>query len=133
MKTKLIGLIVIALAVLAAAAADSFRVLVFSKTLLYRHASITNGTKALEQLGGENHFAVDATENSTAFTTTNLARYRVVVFLSTSGDVFNDEQQNAFKSWLQNGGGFVAIHAGIAGKVATEGTWPWYSDLCCTE
>src|SRR6266545_5877813 len=69
----------------------SFSLLVFSKTLLYRHASITNGIAAIKRLGAENAFKVDATEDSAQFTATNLARYKVIVFLSTSGDVLNEE------------------------------------------
>src|ERR1044071_1668592 len=111
----------------------SFNLLVFSKTLLYRHASITNGIAAIEKLGKENHFTVDATEDSAQFTTSNLDRYKVVVFLSTSGDVLNEEQQGAFQSWLRGGGGFVAVHAAVAGKVATAGSWPWYAQLTCAE
>jgi len=111
----------------------SFNVLVFSKTLLYRHASIINGIAAIRKLGAENGFSVDATENSSVFTATNLARYRAVVFLSTSGDILNDEQQVAFQNYLTSGGGLAAVHAAIAGGVATEGGWGWYGQLCCTE
>jgi type 1 glutamine amidotransferase len=111
----------------------SFSLLVFSKTLLYRHASITNGIAAIKKLGAENHFKVDATEDSARFTTSNLANYKVIVFLSTSGDILNEEQQRAFQSWLRGGGGFVGVHAAVAGKVATEGEWPWYVELLCTE
>jgi cytochrome c len=108
-----------------------FRGLVFSKTLMFRHASITNGIAAIKQLGAENRFAVDATEDASVFTATNLARYRVVVFLSTSGDILNEEQQAAFKAFVEQGGGLAAIHAAVAGDVATEGTWPWYGDTLC--
>lgn len=114
-------------------AQDLFRALVFSKTLMYRHASITNGIAMLKKLGLENKFAVDASEDSSVFTAENLKRYQVVVFLSTSGDILNDQQQSAFKDYLEGGGGLVGIHAAAAGKVATEGTWPWYVELCCTE
>lgn len=117
----------------AKAAEHGFSVLVFSKTLMFRHASITNGIQALKQLGLENRFVVSATEDSAVFTPTNLSRYQAVIFLSTSGDVLSDVQQNAFKSYLENGGGFVGIHAAIAGKVATEGAWPWFVDVMCTE
>lgn len=117
----------------AAEPAPAFRVLVFSKTLMYRHASITNGIAAIKKLGTENSFSVDATEDSSAFTPQNLARYKTVVFLSTSGDVLNDAQQEAFKSYLLQGGGLVGVHAAVAGKVATEGTWPWYVETFCTE
>ena len=112
---------------------SSFNLLVFSKTLLYRHASITNGIAAIQKLGTKHHFRVDATEDAAQFTTTNLAKYKVIVFLSTSGDILNEEQQAAFQTWLRSGGGFVGIHAAIAGKVATAGSWPWYAKLLCTE
>ena len=112
---------------------SDFSLLVFSRTLLYRHASITNGIAAIKKLGAENDFKVDATEDSAQFTPTNLAKYKVIVFLSTSGDVLNEEQQSAFQNWLRGGGGFVGIHAAVAGKVATEGSWPWYTELFCTE
>jgi len=69
------------------------RVLVFSKTAAFRHSSIPNGIAAIRKLGLENGFVVDATEDATAFTQKNLARYAAVVFLSTTGDVLNPAQQ----------------------------------------
>ncbi len=110
-----------------------FRVLVFSKTTLYRHASITNGVAAIRELGSEHGFAVDATEDSGVFTVENLRRYQSVVFLSTSGDVLDEPQQEAFRAYLNGGGGLAGIHAAVAGKVATEGLWPWYVETFCTE
>jgi type 1 glutamine amidotransferase len=118
---------------LRASAAEPFRLLVFSKTLMYRHASITNGITMLNKLAAENQFSIAATEDSSAFTIENLARYKVVVFLSTSGDILNDGQQEAFRIFIESGGGLAAIHAGVAGKVATEGTWPWYVEMFCTD
>jgi type 1 glutamine amidotransferase len=117
----------------ASAAPASFNVLVFSKTTMYRHASITNGVAAIRKLGAENGFAVDATEDSSVFTPGHLSRYRTVVFLSTSGDILNQEQQTAFQDYVTNGGGLAGVHAAVAGKVATEGTWPWYVETFCTE
>src|SRR5689334_7587193 len=114
-------------------AETDFRVLVLSKTLPYRHASITNGVSMLKELGAENKLAVDATEDAGAFTPSNLTAYKVIVFMSTSGDVLNEAQQTAFRNFVENGGGFVGIHAAVAGRVATEGEWPWYSELFCTE
>ena len=85
----------------ASPAAESLRVLVFSKTLMFRHASIPHGIKAVRQLGNDHGFQVDATEDSAVFTATNLSRYGVILFLSTSGDVLNDSQQEAFKDYLE--------------------------------
>jgi type 1 glutamine amidotransferase len=108
-----------------------FNALVFSRTLMYRHASITNGIAAIQKLGEEHHFYVDATEDASWFTPGNLARYKVVIFLSTSGDILNDEQQTAFREFIERGGGLAGVHAAVAGDVATEGGWPWYGEALC--
>ena len=101
------------------------RVLVFSKTAGYRHASIPDGIAAIKKLGAENGFAVDATEDATAFTQKNLRRYAAVVFLSTTGDVLDAAQQDDFERYLQAGGGYVGIHS----ATDTEYDWPWYGRL----
>ncbi|HJX27620.1 MAG TPA: ThuA domain-containing protein [Thermoanaerobaculia bacterium] len=101
------------------------RILVFSKTTSFRHGSIEAGIAALRSLGSANDFVVDATEDAGQFTTANLGRYKAVVFLSTTGDVLNGEQQAAFMSYIRNGGGFVGIHA----AADTEHGWPWYGGL----
>jgi len=112
-------------------AAEQFYALVFSKTLLFRHASITNGTAAIKKLGEENYFHVDATEDASVFTPSNLAKYKVIIFLSTSGDILDEQQQAAFKDYIGGGGGLAAVHAAVAGDVATEGSWPWYGEALC--
>ena len=48
-----------------------------------------------------------------------------VVFNNVSGDVFSADQQAALKAFLENGGGYVGIHA--AGDNSHEG-WPWYQN-----
>jgi cytochrome c len=118
-------------ACVAAEAADDFNALVFSKTLLFRHASITNGIAAIKALGEKNHFHVDATEDSNSFTRTNLAQYKVIIFLSTSGGVLNERQKVVFKDYVERGGGLAAVHAAVAGDLATEGNWPWYGEALC--
>lgn len=122
----------LATGVVESCAAD-FSVLVFSKTLLFRHASITNGITAIKKLGEQNHFDVDATEDSSWFTRSNLAKYKAIVFLSTSGDILNEAQQSAFKDFIEQGGGLAAVHAAVAGDVATEGSWPWYGEALCAQ
>src|SRR5258705_1198898 len=69
------------------ACGQSYKVLVFSATAAFRHPSITNGIAAIQALASTNNFAVDATEDATAFSDANLAQYRAIVFLNTSGDV----------------------------------------------
>lgn len=105
--------------------AQSFKVLVFSKTEGFRHNSIDEGIAAIQQLGLDNNFGVDATEDASLFTTENLNQYAAVIFLSTTGNVLNSEQQTAFEQYIQSGGGFVGIHAASD----TEYDWPWYGGL----
>jgi len=103
----------------------SKRILVFSKTAGFRHASIPDGQKALLLMGRQYGFGVDTTENPTLFTDDNLKKYQVVVFLSTTGNILNEPQQIAFERFIQAGGGFVGIHA----AADTEYDWPWYGKL----
>ncbi len=101
------------------------RILVFSKTAAFRHASIEAGQKAFLQLGKQHGFTVDTTENAAKFNEENLKRYQAVVFLNTTGDVLNAQQQNAFERYIQAGGGYLGIHA----AADTEYEWPWYNKL----
>ena len=107
-------------------AATPFRVLVFSKTTGFRHDSIPAGITAIRQLGQQNNFTVDTTEDDTKFTDTNLAQYAAVIFLSTTGDpVGTQAEKDAFQRYIQHGGGFVGIHA-----AADSGyNWSWYGQL----
>ena len=105
--------------------ANSFRVLVFSKTEGFRHSSIPTGIAAITQLGQEYGVIVEATENAALFNFENLQKFEVIIFLSTTGDVLSIEQQNAFEQYIHNGGGFVGIHAASD----TEYDWPWYGKL----
>ena len=100
-------------------------VLVFSKTAGFRHDSIDEGIAAVCELAGAEGIAVDATEDAANFTAEPLGEYDAVVFLSTTGDVLNAEQQAAFEAYIQGGGGFAGIHAASD----TEYDWPWYGDL----
>jgi type 1 glutamine amidotransferase len=100
-------------------------VLIFSKTNGFRHTSIPAGINAIKLLGSQNRFQVDATEDSSAFTEENLAKYSVVIFLSPTGNVLGEAEQAAFEKFIQKGGGFVGIHA----ATDCEYDWPWYVKL----
>ena len=68
------------------------RLLVFSKTSGFRHASIPAGKQALIKLGQENGFIVDTTEDALYFTEDSLKNYSAVIFLNTTMDVLNNYQ-----------------------------------------
>src|SRR5438874_8121287 len=101
------------------------RLLVFSKTAGFRHASIKDGKIALQKLASEHNFAIDFSEDSTVFTDANLAHYDAVVFLLTTGEIFDDNQQAAFERYIHAGGGYVGIHSASD----TEYDWSWYGGL----
>jgi glucose/arabinose dehydrogenase/type 1 glutamine amidotransferase len=103
-----------------------YKVLVYSFTAGFRHDSITNGIAAIQALGSTNNFSVDSTEDPNAFSNTNLAKYKAIVFLSTTGDVLtNATQQTALQNFVRAGGGWVGIHA----AADTLYNWPWYGGL----
>ena len=108
-----------------AAAQEPFAVLVFSKTAKYRHKCIPVGNTMLVELGQAHGFVTEVTEDANAFTDDNLKRFAVVVFHNTTGDVLDEEQEDAFERYIQAGGGFAGVHA----ATDTEYDWPWYNQL----
>ncbi len=107
------------------AAARRFRVLVFTKTTGFRHDSIPDGIALVQTLGAAHGFRVDASENAGLFTPQGLKAYRVVIFLNTTGEVLNDAQKAAFKTYIRQGGGWVGVHS----AADTEHAWPFYGQL----
>ncbi len=76
-------------------------ILVFSKTAAYRHEAIPDGIQAIDELGKESGYSIVATEDAGTFTDENLARFDAVVFLMTTGDVLDSEQQAAFERFMK--------------------------------
>ncbi len=102
-------------------------VLIFSKTNGYRHD---------EQIEASNALLVDiaeargwdslVSENAAVFNPEALARFDVIVLNSTSGDLFTAGQREAFRHWIEQGGGLVALH-GAGGDHRYD--WTWYVDV----
>ena len=101
------------------------KVLIFSKTKDYRHESTEMSIEAIKNLCVENGIQVESTENSKWFNTRKLKEFDAVLFLNSSGDVFNERQQKAFQGFIRSGGGFVGIH----GASTTEYEWGWFGKL----
>lgn len=76
-------------------------------------------------MGVANGFEVDTTENAAFFSFDTLFNYDAVVFLNTTGDVLDADQQDAFEQYIKSGGGYVGVHA----ATDTEYDWPWYNKL----
>lgn len=101
------------------------RALVFTRTAGFRHDSIPTAVATLRQLANEEGLIVDHSEDAGDFSAENLARYRVVVFANTTGDVLDASQQAALQAFIRRGGGFVGVHS----AADTEHDWPWYGQL----
>jgi uncharacterized protein (TIGR03437 family) len=110
---------------LAEQSVSTTQLLVFTKTTGFRHDSIPDGLAAIRQLGQQHGFAVDHTEDAAQFNDANLSRYQTVVFLCTTGEILDNEQQAAFERFICNGGGFVGVHSASD----TEYDWAWYGGL----
>ena len=103
----------------------SDKVLIFSKTKDYRHESTEFSIQVISELCRKNGIHADATEDATWFSPQNLKKYAAIIFLNSSGDVFDENQENAFQQYMRSGGGFVGIH----GASTTEYTWEWFGKM----
>lgn len=115
-----------------AAEAKAARVLVFSHTTGYRHASIEAGVAALKAMGVRRAFDVVASEDPAIFSTEGLKPFAVIVLLSTTtkptdpaSEWLVGARREAFQAFVHRGGGIVAIHA----AADSHYHWPWYGRL----
>jgi glucose/arabinose dehydrogenase/cytochrome c551/c552 len=101
------------------------KILIFTRTAGYHHASIPLGVAAIIKLGQENNFDVDTTSDASKIVEENLKKYNTVVFLSTTGPLLTANERNDFERYIQAGGGYVGIHA----AADAEYDWHWYGRL----
>ncbi|MCZ6889793.1 MAG: ThuA domain-containing protein [Gammaproteobacteria bacterium] len=104
---------------------DPLDVLLFSRTVGFRHASIERAVDELNARGPTENLTFTHTEDPSNFTTEYLSPFDVVVWLNTTGDVLDDSQQAAFEEYIRSGKGYVGVHS----ATDTEDGWPWYGDL----
>lgn len=102
-----------------------FNALLITKTAGWHHESIHDGVTAIKSLGEKHFFNVTWHQEGVQITDKYLQNFEVVIFLNTTGDIFNDDEQLAFEKFIQSGKGFVGIHSASD----TEYDWPWYTKL----
>jgi type 1 glutamine amidotransferase len=99
-------------------------VLVLHKTNGYVHEeSLPAATELLAEIAQENGWSVYQTDNAASHNVNDLARFDVVVWNNTSGDILTIEQRDAFKGWMVGGGQWLGLHA-AGGDPSYE--WNWY-------
>ncbi len=106
--------------------AGQFKALLLTKTDGWHHDSINAGVTAIQDLAKLHDFEVFWTADTGRVINDDwLKDYDVVIFLLTTGNILNDEQQAAFERYINNGGGFVGIHSASD----TEYDWDWYTKM----
>ena len=103
------------------------RVLVYTKNGKgYVHTNIPFAVAAIKEMGTQNGFAVDVSDDPSVFNEDNLKKYNALIFTSTNNEVFDtDEQKVALMRYVQAGGGFVGLHS----VTGTERKWEWFKRL----
>ncbi|WP_026464233.1 ThuA domain-containing protein [Adhaeribacter aquaticus] len=106
-------------------AQKQFKVLLVTTTKGWHHESLHSGVLAVQQLGVRNFFDVVLLEDPNGFTDKFLQQFQAVIFLNTSGDILDNNQQKVMEKFIQSGKGFVGIHSASD----TEYDWDWYTKL----
>jgi hypothetical protein len=110
---------------LSSMAQKQFKALLVTTTRGWHHESIHAGVLALQQLGAKNYFDVVLWEDPNGFTDQYLQQFSVVIFLNTTGNIFDSAQQKVMERFIQSGKGYVGIHSASD----TEYDWEWYTKL----
>ncbi|WP_082113053.1 ThuA domain-containing protein [Pseudoxanthomonas suwonensis] len=108
-----------------AATAPRPAILVFTRTLGWRHDSIPQAVETLRGLAAQAGFEVVHSEDPALFDNGQLARFRAVVFANTTGEVLDAAQRAAFERYIAAGGAFMGVHS----AADTGKAWPWYGEL----
>lgn len=109
----------------ASAQQKQFKALLVTTTKGWHHESLHAGVLAIQEMGRKNFFDVVLFENPNGFTDKYLEQFKVVIFLNTTGDIFNENQQQVMERFIKSGKGFVGIHSASD----TEYEWEWYTKL----
>jgi uncharacterized protein len=105
---------------------DKPAVLVLSKANGFVHVdALPAGEAMLQRIAKEQGWDIFLTDNAASHNADDLARFKVVVWNNVSGDVLTEPQRADLKAWIEQGGGWVGIHAS-GGDFSYE--WDWYVD-----
>jgi uncharacterized protein len=102
-----------------------FKALVVTTTNGWHHESVHAGFLAIKEMGVKNYFDVTLLENPRGFTDRFIEQFQVVIFLNTTGDIFDTASQKAMEKFIRAGKGYVGIHSASD----TEYEWDWYTKL----
>src|SRR3982751_6639311 len=126
MKTKLL-LLFFSLQIIYAPviAQKQFKALLVTTTRGWHHEALHYGVVALSQMAEKNNFDLVLFQDPKSFTDKNLEQYNLIIFLHTTGDIFDSAKQKVMERFIQSGKGYVGIHSASD----TEYDWAWYTKL----
>jgi type 1 glutamine amidotransferase len=110
------------------AAAAQPKVLVYTRNYTadgkgYVHDNIASSVAAIRKMGAEKGFAADVSDDPAVFSDANLKQYAVLIFSNSNNEAFSsDAQRDAFKRYIEAGGGFVGLHSASG----SERGWPYF-------
>ena len=102
-----------------------FKALLITTTKGWHHESLHSGVLAIKELGIKNFFDVVLFENPNGFNDKYVEQFQIIIFLNTTGDIFDSAQQKVMERFIQSGKGYVGIHSASD----TEYGWDWYTKL----
>jgi type 1 glutamine amidotransferase len=113
------------------AGSAGLRVLDFTaviNTINYHPEAQVESKILFDKLAKDRSWTLVHSEDPALFTDTGLAKFDVVIFNNTGGNVFNAAQKLAMENFIKKGGGFAGIHAAtFTHKEPPE--WAWWHDL----
>jgi hypothetical protein len=124
-KNLLLLLIIFSAAIPRLRAQKQFKALIVTTTRGWHHESLHYGVVALEEMARRDFFDAVLWENPNGFTDDYLKQFQVIIFLNTTGDIFDSAQQRVMERFIRSGKGFVGIHSASD----TEYGWDWYTQL----
>ena len=102
------------------------RLLLFQKITGFRDGpSVEAGAAAVRNLADRHGWALVVTDKGAAMTAANLRKFDAVIWNNVSGDVLTVAQRQAFRRYIEGGGGFVGFHGSGGDPVYF---WKWYTE-----
>jgi type 1 glutamine amidotransferase len=99
-------------------------ILIFTKTNGFRdEAGIEAAVPAIKAIAKRRGWSIFHTENAAIFNERDLSRFKMTIWVNTSGNILLTNQRYALRQFVEQGGGFFGIH-GAGGDYSYD--WRWY-------
>jgi uncharacterized protein len=102
------------------------RILLFEKMTGFRDGpSVEAAKKMVVDMAARNGWSLAVTDKGGAINAVTLKQFDAIIWNNVSGDVLTLTQRKALQSWIEKGGGFVAMHGSGGDPIYF---WDWYVD-----